>query len=113
MTLAMTSSELIPSSDAPRDDDRQHSGLYVCERCHLAANPSQGEIEQAESSPVGVSAKLKCHHCGKWTVEWHPPSAPDRARRANGNVVVKPRLPGVDEATGRTLLEQMKRTLGL
>ena len=112
MMLAMTSSELIPGGESTRDDDHQPSGLYVCQRCGLVAAPSEAEIEQAQSSPEGNFAKLRCHHCGKRAVEWHEPSAPDRARKANGNVVVKRALP-VDAERGAALWQQVKQTLGL
>jgi DNA-directed RNA polymerase subunit RPC12/RpoP len=49
-------------------------GLYVCGRCGQVASPSQREIDLAESRPA-ARVMLKCAHCHRQAVEWHPPAA--------------------------------------
>lgn len=88
-------------------------GMYVCGRCGQVASPSERVIAEAENAPAGSQEKLKCAHCGKRAVEWHPPSRPDFPKACSGNVVVKPEPPPVDHETGRQLLAKMRETLSL
>lgn len=49
-------------------------GMYVCGHCGRVNEPSQREIDVAESSPAGSRMELKCTYCHRRSVTWHKPS---------------------------------------